>query len=204
MRKILSLFFVGVLLASIFVGVLYIKERQDVRKKAQSVNSVQGKVLLLIYNPIIESHGGKRLAEVVGWNNPDQLTTSFLGSVSDISGGGANYTIVERVELDKFPKHVDGFQYTDESFLNCLAKRDKVACHKPGQEDGFGYLADYREMIAEVDACGKRNRDEITELWIWGGPYFGFWESNLAGPPSKVFYYNSGATTGTSCEKLLP
>jgi len=35
-----------------------------------------------------------------------------------------------------------------------------------------------------------------------GGPWFGFWESQLAGP--NAFDYNSPPLTGTTCNKLLP
>jgi hypothetical protein len=42
----------------------------------------------------------------------------------------------------------------------------------------------------------------IDELWLFGGPYFGFYESQLAGP--KAFTYNSPPLEGSSCNKLLP
>jgi len=37
---------------------------------------------------------------------------------------------------------------------------------------------------------------------MWGGPYFGFYESNMAGP--NAFWLNSGPTSGSTCKKLLP
>lgn len=171
------------------------------------------KVLLLIYNPIIESQGGRRLTAVEGWNDPVSLTNTFINSMNTASRGFVNYQVAETLVLDAFPVHevdpadpqysVNGFVYDDASYLTCAASNfSRLSCYKPNQEQGAGYLADYRRMIQAADACTKRNNGTIDELWIWGGPGFGFWEANLAGP--NAFYYNSGPTTGTTCTKLLP
>ena len=152
------------------------------------------KVLLVIYNPVLESQGGQKLTAYKGWNDPDSLTTSLMDEMKTVSGGLANYSIAQRIELDEIPVKGDGFQYTDDSYLACASSGGKD-CHNP---DG----ADYLKILEKVDACGKRNRGEIDEVWMWGGPWFGYWESNLTGPGS--YWYNSGPTTGSTCEKILP
>ena len=180
---------------------------------ADLADAYSPKVLLLIYNPIIESQGGRRLTEVKAWNDPAVLTNTFINSMSAVSRGFVNYRVAETIVLDAYPVHevdpadplyvVNGFVYDDASYLACVASLPGgQSCYKPNQGDGAGYLADYRRMIQAADACTKRNNGTIDELWIWGGPGFGFWESNLAGP--GAFYYNSGPTTGTTCNKLLP
>ena len=65
-------------------------------------------------------------------------------------------------------------------------------------------IAEYGQFMnnAEYDICGKLNRGEIDELWLFGGPWFGFNESRLAGP--QGFRYNSEPYPGTTCSKLLP
>lgn len=153
----------------------------------------RSKVLLLIYNPVLENQGNKKLTDYKGWNNPVNLTQGFINSVRTTSGGYLNYEISSQMEIDGYPIKADGFGYTDETYINCLGNTS--GCHMPD-------LASYQKMIETSGACEKANRGEIDELWIWGGPYFGYWESNLAGP--GAFWYNSSPTTGANCTKLLP
>ena len=63
-------------------------------------------------------------------------------------------------------------------------------------------MADYKKLISDQKLCEKRNSGEIDEVWVWGGGWLGFYESNLAG--TGAFYMNSGPTTGTACTKILP
>lgn len=151
------------------------------------------KVFLLIYNPVLESFGSKKLTEYKTWNNPVTLTKTFIDSVKQVSGGQIKYEITQQMEIDGYPIKADGFQYNDDSYLNCINSPSN--CHVPD-------LSDYKQMIEVSGACDRINQGGIDELWIWGGPYFGYWESNLAGP--GAFWYNSPPTLGTNCNKLLP
>lgn len=151
------------------------------------------KVLLLIYNPKIEQSGGNKLTRVKNWNDPIELSNKFIKTLSDLSNGFVKYEIVETLEKDEYPTKRDDFIYTDETYLACISDFQK--CHLPD-------IDNYQKIILDVAACEKLNRGEIDELWMWGGPYFGFYEANLAGP--SAFWYNSPPTTRTSCQKLLP
>lgn len=152
------------------------------------------KVLVLIFNPVLENQGNLKLVNYKNWNDPNNLTSQFISAIKSSSGGVVNFTIAQTIEVDDYPTKTDGYKFSDDSYLQCVNSGGSN-CHSPD-------LADYRAMIDRIDACGKRNRGEIDELWVWGGPWFGFWESNLAGP--NAFWYNSSPTTGTSCSKLLP
>lgn len=158
-----------------------------------SPNRINSKIFLLIFNPIIESQGNKKLTQVKSWNNPDSLTNSFINSIRSSSEDTVKYSIAQKEEIDAIPVKADGFAYTDESYLNCL--NNSTTCHQPD-------LANYQKFIADYGICEKLNSGEINELWVWGGPYFGYWEANLAGP--NAFWYNSPPTANTSCNKLLP
>lgn len=144
MKRLPALFGLILLLTGLVTGLVLLQERQELRKKAEVLptETINPKVLLVIYNPIIESRNGRKLTDVAGWNDPDTLTQSFINITRQISNGIINFSIAERNELDEFPLHEDGFQYTDDTFLTCLQTRTRTDCHKPGQEDGFGYLAD--------------------------------------------------------------
>src|SRR6185436_16977224 len=52
---------------------------------------VTRKVLVIIYNPKVKSAGGKKLSEVMGWNNPDELTPAHIADLKTASYNYANY-----------------------------------------------------------------------------------------------------------------
>ena len=155
--------------------------------------TLQPKVMIIIHNPVLESQGNMTLIEYRNWNDVTTLTNSFIQNIHDSSGGYVAYQIVESHEVDDIPIKDDGFDYTDESYLNCLA--NQANCHMP---DGV----DYHQILDDFDVCTKLNNNEIDELWVFGGPWYGFYESRLAGPDG--FWYNSPPLTGTSCNRLLP
>ena len=171
------------------------------RKSApKAVNSYSPKVLVVIYNPVLESQNNQKLIDYRGWYNPNTLTTNIVNELKNASGNLVNYQVIATQELDKIPVKQDGFQYTDDSYLSCLS--DENNCHRDPGIVGGKDIMNYNAVLTELDACGKFNRGEIDEVWLWGGPWMGFWESNLAG--TGAFYFNSSPTSGTSCTKPLP
>lgn len=151
------------------------------------------KIYLLIYNPLIESAGNKKLTTLNGWNDPDQLTSQYIQDVKGSSYNLVNYQISERLEVDGIPQLKDGYQYTDNTYLQCW--NNHSTCHSP---EGV----DYNLILQQYGLCEKLNAGQIDEVWLFGGPWFGYWESTLAGP--NAFWYNSPPVTGTTCNKLLP
>ncbi|MFA6603194.1 MAG: dockerin type I domain-containing protein [Candidatus Shapirobacteria bacterium] len=158
-----------------------------------AIENVTKKVLVLDFNPIIESRGNKKLTEVLGWNDPLTLEEKYVNDITEASGGYLRYEIKERQVLDAFPIKTDGFKYTDEAYLDCNASGGS-RCHSPDEMD-------YQKVIAEYGVCERVNSGEIDELWLWGGPWFGYMESTMAGP--GAFGTNGGAIGGTNCNKKL-
>jgi hypothetical protein len=130
------------------------------------------RVVVLIYNPIVQAEGGRRLHDVLGWNDPDALTHGYIDSVRDASHGIVNYRVVERIERDAIPIKRDGFRYSTEGYLR--AWRSRSGFHEP---DG----ADYPAMLRDADFARKVEAGLADELWIFGAPYFGFFESCMGG-----------------------
>jgi len=171
-----------------------------------TVTPITRKYMTVIYNPIIESQGGARLITLEGWNNPDTLTTQFVADMAQASNNLAVYVAGPRVEMDAFPVKEDGFQYTDATYLTCLdASRqptfDKTKCHKPDQADGFGYAIDYLAMLNSQNICARFNAGEFDELWMFGAPFMGMWESNQAG--SQAVDANGPIVVGSTCQGRL-
>ena len=58
------------------------------------------RVLMIIHNPPVESHGGQRLTEIFGWNDPERLARQYAADLADCSYGGLQYQIVEKIDAD--------------------------------------------------------------------------------------------------------
>lgn len=115
------------------------------------------KVIVLIYNPVLESEGGKSLIEHLKANDPREYSYILRNVVREASWGYVNYEIVDILEVDNYPKKVDGFRYTDASFLEVR----KTQKWQPA-------TASYRLMFEENGLLERFRKEGITELWVWG------------------------------------
>ncbi len=152
------------------------------------------KVYVLVYDPILS--GGQKLSVYKGWNSYTNLTNDLITYFTSTTNNRLNYSVVFTTEVSNvWPVKIDGFSYTEQTYLDVID--GGVPHHEPD-------TADYGQFMNNVtyDICGKLNRGEIDELWLFGGPWFGFYESRLAGP--NGFWYNSPPFDGTACNKLLP
>lgn len=168
---------------------------------ASSASAIARKYLLLIYNPVLEIRGGQRLIYQEGWNSPDTLTTQYVADINQASHGVARYVQAGRVELDEYPVSEDGFQYTDATFVACLEDQTRASCHKPGMDAGFGYAIDYATTLQKNRICERFNAGEFDELWMFGAPFMGFWETNQAG--SRAIRTNGPIVSDSSCRGRL-
>lgn len=200
----------GLVIIAFFVWAT-LTQKLDIRKKAAQLSpslskivlpdkspnptptSITKKVAVIIFNPILESSGNQTLIQYKNWNRPSNLDPSYIQDIKTVSNNFVNYTITIQREVDAIPRKADGFSYTDSSYLACL--NNSSQCHQPD-------IADYNKILTDFSLCEKRNSGEIDEVWLWGGPYFGYYESRLAGP--NAFWYNSPPLTNTTCKRLLP
>ncbi len=146
---------------------------------------VHPRVLAVIHDPIIRSAGGRKVHQVLGWNDPDRLAKGYADDIRWCSDGYANYEITQRIEVDGYPLKLDGYAYDEASYLRAWQTRD---FHQP---DAVDYLA----LVREFDLIGKLDRDEIDEVWLLGFPYTGYYESIMAGP--DAFWCNAPPLAGT-------
>lgn len=147
------------------------------------------KVLMITHNPVLRSQGGRTLKEHFRWNEPDELAQGYIDDVRWCSYGYANYEIVERLVVDGYPLKRDGFRYTEASYLEAWRERK---FHEP---DGVDYL----ELVREFQMIEKVNSGAIDEVWLFGHPYGGYWESIMCGP--GAFWCNAPPLVGTEQAK---
>ena len=150
-------------------------------KDAQASTYFYPKVILIIFNPTIESRASQKLSSVLGWNNPDSLTQQYISDMREASGGTLNYSISQRLEYDDFPSFQDGFDYTDQSYLDCI--NDNTKCHTSP-------AVDFAKLFTSYQICSRLNSTGASEVWFFSGPYNGFYEWNVKGPSLNLYEEN--------------
>ncbi len=130
------------------------------------------RVLLIIYNPVMDSETGEKLSQRPNWYDPDQLTLGFINEITEDSYGMARYEIAERIEVDAFPSLEDGFRYSPSLYRDVL--EGKTPAHQPDKLDYYAILKNFN--IPE-----KIEKKQIDEVWVFAFPYGGFYESIMAG-----------------------
>ncbi len=148
---------------------------------------MQPRALMVIYNPVVDNATGRRLVEKMDWNDPDSLAAEYIQDIRECSGGIVNYRITERVVADEFPIKQDGFQYRPHDYVN--AYRSQNGFHQPD-------AVDYGAIISEFNILSRIESGELDEVWLFGGPYFGFYESAMGG--AGAFFCNAPPIPETS------
>jgi hypothetical protein len=163
---------------------------QVLRGLDAGLEPLRPRVLVLIFDPLIESRGNLRLSQLLGWNDPEKLAQLYIQDLAQASGGLVQYTIVERHLIDGLPVKVDGFSYDDESFLEAWQRGSGF--HQPDR-------LDYARLIDNYRLDDRVGRGQCDEVWLFGPPYMGCWESTMAGPGS--FWCNSNPVTASCCTR---
>lgn len=160
-----------------------------------SASTVTRKVYVVVYDPILSN--GQYLSDYLRWNEHTELTSGTIEFFAQASGGGIEFQIAQTIVLtDGWPEKIDGFRYTEQEYLAAI--RGQAPWHYPD-------AVNYNKIVNDprLDICGKVNRGEIDEVWIYNGPGFGFYESTLVGP--GAYWFNSPPVPGPyTCNRLVP
>jgi hypothetical protein len=155
------------------------------RSSAVTPIAVTRKVLMITHNPVLRTQGDRTLKDYFGWNDPDSLAMGYAADVRECSHGYANFEVVERLVVDGYPLKADGFRYNEQSYLEAWRTHN---FHNP---DGVDYL----QLVREFNLIARINSGQIDEVWLFGHPYGGYWESIMAGP--GAFWCNASPLIGT-------
>ena len=121
---------------------------------------------------VIDFHPAGILAR---WNRSEDLIPKYIDAMRKASQDILVYLVVENLEVPEYPLLMDGRQYTEATYIGVLAN-DKSALR---DVHGSYLLADYEGIIQKFDILQKVESEEIDEVWMFGGPYFGFYESRM-------------------------
>ena len=138
------------------------------------------KALVIVFQPADPDEHGRNLPDLLGWHDVDDLITEYIADLKKCSHGIANYRVVEKIEVDDFPIKQDGFRYEMKAYRHSLQTRSGF--HQPDQ-------VDYESIIDQFNIIERINRNEMDEVWLFGFPYAGFYESRMVGPGS--FFCNA-------------
>jgi hypothetical protein len=145
------------------------------------------RVLSVIHNPVVKSEGSRKLSQLFHhWSDPDMLATNYMADMREASYGYINYEIAERIEVDGYPVKKDGFIYDNATLLGIM--RNKQPHHEPD-------AVDYLRLVDEFNMIERINANQIDEVWLFGMPYAGYYESIMAGP--GAFWCNAPPLKGT-------
>lgn len=136
--------------------------------------------LVIVFNPTDAGQDNRRLNEILGWNNVDGLLDGYISDLKQCSHGIANYEIVDTIHVNEFPVKQDGFRYEMQGYLQAHSSRQGF--HNPD-------LVDYEAIIDQFNLVERINRREMDEVWLFGFPYAGFYESRMVGP--GAFFCNA-------------
>ncbi len=132
-------------------------------REAVATGRKHAKVVVVIYDPVLEAKEGQRLQQWLGASDPFEFSRILVDVIRDASWGYVNYQIVDFLHLDAYPKKVDGFRYDDDRYLAVRESKD----WQPA-------TTSYRAVFEENGLIERCNREGITEVWMWGADGFHF------------------------------
>ncbi|MGE5223582.1 MAG: hypothetical protein ACM3PY_14185 [Omnitrophica WOR_2 bacterium] len=142
--------------------------------------------MLIVIDPVMDEARGTKLSQYMGWNHVDDLVKGYIADVAACSGGLVQYEVAGRQEIHDFPPLADGFTYSPGSYLDVMKRG--VKAHTP-------YLIDYLGLVNRFNLIERVQAREIDEVWFFGFPYAGLYESHMAGRGS--FWCNSSPLEGS-------
>jgi hypothetical protein len=122
----------------------------------------------------------------MGWRTPESLCAGFMADLIETSAGMADFQVVESAQINDILPFKDGFRYEPVALMDVLQRR--ASPHRAEQ-------VDYAELLARLDALRRVARGDFDEVWVFGYPHAGFYESIMAG--AGAFFCNSAPLTGT-------
>lgn len=150
----------------------------------------RSKVLVIVYDPVMDVLTGKKLSQHLNWYNTGDLLTGFMADLLEVSKGLARYEVVQRIDVNEFPAKTDGFRYTPETYMDVLNRT--APPHMPQE-------VNYHTILNRFNILQRVARHEIDEVWVFGFPHAGFYESIMGGP--GAFWCNAPPLTNTTASK---
>jgi hypothetical protein len=158
-------------------------------RAAREPHGQRPRVLVAVFDPVVPALG-QRLSQACGFQAPDGLLAGYCADLAWASRGYLRYQLVETVWADRLPALEDGFSYHPEEWLHCWQRRG--GWHQPA-------MADYPALVERLGVLPRIARGELDEVWCFGPPYAGFWESAMVGP--EAWWCNAPPVPLAACPR---
>ncbi len=121
------------------------------------------------------------------WNKTTDLIQKYIDAMRAASKDTLKYRVAKKLDVLNYPPLLDGRQYNDALWSQAIAD-DKKAFRDAG---GNYVMADYLRILQDFNILPLIQNKNIDEIWMFGGPYFGFYESRMLG--KGAFWCNGPA-----------
>ena len=159
--------------------------------QAQPLVNQYPRAYAINHDPWLESKN-QLLHAYAHWNSPSGNNALYAADLANSSHGLMKYRITTSIDMDEWPIKYDGYRYTDDAYLACLANGG--GWHSP---DGVNY----KSVARDFDLARRVDFGEIDEVFMSGAPYFGYWESTMAGLGG--YWCNSGPQDRIACSRIF-
>ncbi len=111
------------------------------------------------------------------WNSTDNLIESYVNDMRLVSGNQVEYEIGQKIVVPYYPKLLAENQYDQDLYVSTLQNSSLAILG----DDGRYAMADYEKILFDFGMLHRINSYNCDEVWMFGGPYFGFYESRMVG-----------------------
>lgn len=140
------------------------------------------KIAVLNYEPIMENRGNQPYWQACGWTDPRAITDMITEGIKEATDGALMMEVVHWTNVDMYP-YMGGTnqygqrRYTDETYWQDYSSGWNGAIDAKLRNEGYAMTLtnDFPHIISMVE------RGEVDHCLMFGGPYFGYWETILIG-----------------------
>jgi len=130
------------------------------------------------------------------WRTAESLVEEYIEAMVQASQKLLVFKVVKILDVPGYPLLIDGRQYSDPAWAQSL-QDDKSAIRDP---HGNYVMADYQHILLEYDILQGIQTKVIDEVWMFGGPYFGFYESRMVG---KGAFWCNAPSIERDCRRFV-
>lgn len=121
------------------------------------------------------------------WLRSEVLIQEYVVVMRQASRDTLAYQVVNTLKVTEYPLLLDGRQYNNVTWSGAITD-DSQAFR---DSNGNYMLADYQRIIQDFNLVQQVDDQQVDEIWMFGAPYFGFYESRMVG--QAAFWCNAPA-----------
>jgi hypothetical protein len=130
------------------------------------------------------------------WSQAEALIPQYIEKMKEASGNQLVYQVVKKLDTSTYPVLPGTRQYDDVSWGRAL--HDDAQAYRDQNKQYL--MADYQRLIQEYDFRQVVQGQQADEIWMFGGPYFGFYESCMIG---RGAFWCNGPGINLDCSRCV-